>query len=145
MAAKLYSLPRSVVVLYDVGLFLLWISSVWRQNLGGFSDPEHPSPRPWYLTRSCMAASDGDSSACRVLQGAFAVSIALACCYAVRTLVLVSQHLVAGKNDQNGDYQQVGPVVEQGRGGVGAKEDSIYDMAVRESLSPVLAFFPETA
>ncbi|KAI8717332.1 hypothetical protein NCS52_00808500 [Fusarium sp. LHS14.1] len=71
---------------YDILLLSLWSLSLTNQASSDFSDPEHPSPTPWYLTRSCSVAWVKNQGSCRIAQASFAVSILAAVLYGSRLL-----------------------------------------------------------
>ncbi|KAK6192897.1 hypothetical protein LQW54_013016 [Pestalotiopsis sp. IQ-011] len=45
-------------ILYDLVMSGMWIYSVAAQSSPDFTDPTHPSPRPWYLERGCGGLQD---------------------------------------------------------------------------------------
>lgn len=62
---------------YDVLLSGLWYYSVSAQSSADMTDMKHPSPRPWYLGRSCGEAGGKYAYACTVSKISFDFSIAL--------------------------------------------------------------------
>ncbi|KAF4336841.1 hypothetical protein FBEOM_9300 [Fusarium beomiforme] len=124
-------LPRYINNIYDAILLLLWAMSIASQMSSDFSDPEHPSPHPWYLARGCSAAWDKT-------RGARLISEAL---------------LIAYERGQRHppkwpalDVEEVESIAgiymdddRESEAGINIKE-SRHSMA----LSPVLAFFPSS-
>ncbi|KAF4469555.1 hypothetical protein FALBO_3547 [Fusarium albosuccineum] len=150
--AHLNYLPRYVNALYDVLLLCLWAVSLSGQASGDLSDPEHPSPRPWYLTRGCSAAWDRNRGYCRIAQATFAVSIMATILYGGRLIreALVLAYQRGRKHERQWSAQDVDVDVES----IGDKYsdndgDTVGRLAVKgpdywqdQALSPVLAFFP---
>lgn len=66
-----FSLP----IMYDIVMSGMWIYSVAAQSSPDFTDPIHPSPRPWYLERGCGGLHDQYYKACVVTKTSFAFSI----------------------------------------------------------------------
>ncbi|KAL0936043.1 uncharacterized protein CTRU02_208258 [Colletotrichum truncatum] len=134
-------------MMYDALLGLLWIHSISSQASGDFTDPRHPSPHPWYLTRHCQNSAE---TACRVAQASFVVSVLAALFYSGRLIATAVASVRAYRTSRKNGYQLVsvnlksaeeedGPSLEDEM----AKERERY--LYREALSPVLAFFPEDA
>ncbi|KAL2683133.1 hypothetical protein Neosp_007600 [[Neocosmospora] mangrovei] len=140
-------LYRYISALYDVLLLSLWTLSLTNQTSGDFSDPEHPSPTPWYLTRSCSVAWDKNRGYCRIAQASFAVSILAAVLYGSR--LLREAMLVAYERGRKHEQQLSVQDFDQEMGNKYTDDD--HETAVgltvpKESwqdaaLSPVLAFF----
>ncbi|RSL68395.1 hypothetical protein CEP54_002822 [Fusarium duplospermum] len=145
-------LSRYISVIYDVVLLWLWSVSIANQSSGDLSDPKHPSPLPWYLTRSCSRAWEKNRGYCRIAQASFAVSILAAALYGARLLreALLVAYERGWKHGQVWSGQDADEEMGQEIG------DKYMDdeheaaealMVPRESwqdqaLSPVLAFFP---
>jgi len=63
-------------VIANVILVALWTVSVYGQAGPDYSDPEHPSPSAWYVTKSCSYASaSGNYGYCMQAKGSFAVTV----------------------------------------------------------------------
>ncbi|KAF7535821.1 hypothetical protein G7054_g5061 [Neopestalotiopsis clavispora] len=62
-------------IMYDVVMSGMWMYSVVAQSSPDFTDPTHPSPRPWYLERGCGGLQDKYYKACVVTVTSFAFSI----------------------------------------------------------------------
>ncbi|KAK2054400.1 hypothetical protein LY76DRAFT_522625 [Colletotrichum caudatum] len=138
-------MSRAVSLIYDALLIFFWLHSIDSQVSGDFSDPERPSPRPWYLTRRCR----GDvATACRVAQASFAISILAALFYGGRLLVTAAEAAKAYREHRRGVHRLVPMDLDlvnsqdwasrEAGSEIEAKRD-VY----RDYLSPVLAFFPE--
>lgn len=142
-------LPRYVNVLYDLLLFSLWTGSLAGQASGDYTDPKHPSPRPWYLTRGCGAAWEETRGWCRVSQASFGIIVVAACLYGGMLLRQVLQvacqrrrRSVSGWGDGEGQGYESIYVDEE------MEMDGSSSLMVEETydpgLSPVLAFFPSS-
>lgn len=59
---------------YSAILGLLWCYSVQSQSSSDFSDPEHPSLRPWYLERGCRDVTEPFRDACTFGKASFALA-----------------------------------------------------------------------
>lgn len=55
---------RWIDIGYSAILGSLWGFSVQSQSSGDFSDPGHPSIRPWYLERGCHSVTEPFRDAC---------------------------------------------------------------------------------
>jgi hypothetical protein len=141
-------LPRLAGILYDVILLLLWTYSIVAQVSGDLSDPEHPSPRPWYMTRGCQAGWETNRGICRATQASFAFSVMAVAVYCSR-LVIQAAELIqerVGRRHYRG-WQSL----ESGDGGgyndddheIYKEKEDTAQRAIEDALSPVLAFFPE--
>lgn len=53
----------------------LWMFCVNTQASSDLTDPQHLSPRPWYLERSCSGLSDQDANVCRHGKAAFVMAV----------------------------------------------------------------------
>ncbi|KAM0433292.1 hypothetical protein ACHAPT_004168 [Fusarium lateritium] len=141
-------LPRYVSALYDALLLCLWTVSLDSQASGDLSDPEHPSPRPWYLTRGCSAAWDRNQGYCRIAQASFAVSILAAVLYGVRLLreALLLAYQSGRRHEREWSIQDVDE--EMGDKYTDNERETAVGLTVQQeswqgqALSPVLAFFP---
>ncbi|KAM6525501.1 hypothetical protein FALCPG4_011040 [Fusarium falciforme] len=141
-------LSRYISAFYDLLLLWLWSLSLTNQASGDLSDPEHPSPRPWYLTRSCSFAWDKNRGYCRIAQASFAVSILAAVLYGARLLreALLMAYERGRKHEQQLSVQDFDEEMgnrytdneHQTAMGLTVQQESWQDQA----LSPVLAFFP---
>lgn len=134
--------------MYDSILIVLWLLNISSQMSGDFSDPKHPSLHPWYLTRSCEAASKETATACRVSQATFALAILMLLLYAGR-LALTSVHGIRTyhqRRERNG-YERISVKLDllddDGEPLRSSAEIERERYLCREALSPVLAFFPE--
>lgn len=148
--AHLDYLPGYATVLYDMLLAFLWIVSLAGQASGDFSDPDHPSAHPWYLTRGCADGWAGTRGFCHVAQASFAISMLAAMLYCGRLLreaMLVAYH--RGRTHERNwtavDVEDVEEANEEKYSDV--EQETGMRLAVREErydtgLSPVLAFFP---
>jgi hypothetical protein len=59
----------------NVVLIALWTVSIYGQAGPDYSDPQHPSPSAWYVTKSCSYASaSGYYGYCMQAKGAFAAT-----------------------------------------------------------------------
>ncbi|KPM44817.1 hypothetical protein AK830_g1751 [Neonectria ditissima] len=150
--AHLDYLPRYVNVLYDMLLASLWVVSLAGQASGDFSDLDHTSAHPWYLTRGCARSWEGVRVYCHVAQASYAVSILAAMLYIGRLLqeAILEAYRLGRKHERK--WTAVNTVEE-----LEDPEEKYWD-AHQESdttlrvtdewydtgLSPVLAFFPAT-
>ncbi|WQF89856.1 hypothetical protein CDEST_14870 [Colletotrichum destructivum] len=139
-------MSRTFSMIYDIILTFFWIQTLVYQASGDFSDPKHPSPHPWYLSRYCQRDI---ATACRVAQASFALSVlaALLCggrlvataaeavCFYYRTNREIRYRLVSMDPETMDEDDEASLEEEM------AKERERY--LYREALSPVLAFFPE--
>jgi hypothetical protein len=101
ITSRLDYLPRSVSIFYDMLCCCLWTFSVVGQSSADDSDPEHPSPRPWYLVRSCSYAHTQNQSFCRVAQASFAISMSAVVVYgsriALEAILITARNLGRGR------------------------------------------------
>lgn len=140
-------LPRYAKVMYDLLLSCLWIVSLTGQNSGDFSDPEHVSAHPWYLTRGCAASRDADRGSCGMAQAGFVVSILAVMLYGGR--LVLEALLAAYQHGRRKGREWVGESIAEEKYSDEEQEtvvglvvpDGWYD----QGLSPVLAFFPANA
>jgi hypothetical protein len=70
---------------YSVILCILWAACLKDQMSPDYSDAEHPSPRPWYLTRSCCEAQEDTTFACSAAQASFLITTLVVLVYGLRT------------------------------------------------------------
>ncbi|RMJ12296.1 hypothetical protein CDV36_008054 [Fusarium kuroshium] len=141
-------LYRYISVIYDVVLLCFWTMSLANQSSGDLSDPKHPSPLPWYLTRSCSVAWDKNRGYCRIAQASFAVSILAAVVYGARLMreALLVAYEIGWKHGQILSVQDVDE--EMGDKYMDDEHEIAVGLLVPRSswqdqaLSPVLAFFP---
>ncbi|KAG8673224.1 hypothetical protein FPOAC2_06661 [Fusarium poae] len=139
-------LPHHINIIYDMILLSLWATSLAGQTSGDFSDPKHPSPHPWYLTRGCSVSWDRTRGYCQTAQAGFAISAMAGILYGarlIREIVLVAY--ARGQQHRSKEFILNPYDVES--------TESLYtdgewvsseQKASRNSLvlSPVLAFFP---
>lgn len=143
-------LPRWVELVYSILLSSMWAMSISRQVSGDFSDPEHISHHPWYLTRSCGASWDENRGYCRVAQASFAVSIVAAIACICRLVVQAGQtiHTRRVSDEERNDNKDWEAGVDGRPGETDHLTPSELDIAAarlyEDALSPVLAFFPES-
>jgi hypothetical protein len=151
--------------LYSLLLCILWATSLQDQISPDYSDAQHPSSRPWYLTRSCSKAQKGTQFACHAAQLSFLITTVAVSVYCIRTLLdlaeaaralATARRLQRDKELQGrtiGDYSDkeldgncehyehdtaytYDPNDETPTGGRGPVD------IVNEAWSPVLAFYP---
>ncbi|KAK1999558.1 hypothetical protein LX36DRAFT_573984 [Colletotrichum falcatum] len=141
-------MSRAVSLIYDALLVFFWLHSIVSQASGDLSDPERPSPRPWYLTRRCR--DGGAATACRVAQASFAVSILAALYYSGRFLVAAAGAVRAYRDRASGGGCRLVPADLDLVNGEDWASQEAADLEIeakrdmyRDYLSPVLAFFPE--
>lgn len=72
-----HMLSSGIDMFYDAILSGLWIYGVAGQMSGDFTDPKHPSARPWYLLRGCSAICMQDRSYCSL--GKLSFGLAFLC------------------------------------------------------------------
>ncbi|KAK1970912.1 hypothetical protein LY78DRAFT_699688 [Colletotrichum sublineola] len=138
-------MSRAVSLIYDAFLIFFWLHSIESQASGDFSDPERPSPHPWYLTRRCR---NDVATACRVAQASFTISILAALFYGGRLLVTAAEAVKAYRKYRSGGYRLVPVDLDRMNGEDWASQEAGMESKrkqhmYRVSLSPVLAFFPE--
>ncbi|KAF5666511.1 hypothetical protein FHETE_6186 [Fusarium heterosporum] len=140
-------LPRYVNIIYDMILLGLWAVSIAGQTSGDLSDPEHPSPYPWYLTRECSVAWDKTRGYCNTAQAGFALSILAIALYSarlVREAILIAyergqRHRLEWPVQDGADsMERIYMDEEQNLVFKPTTYKDMQDLA----LSPVLAFFP---
>ncbi|KAJ4315504.1 hypothetical protein N0V84_008330 [Fusarium piperis] len=142
------SISRYISAFYDALLLCFWAMSLTNQASGDFSDPEHPSPRPWYLTHECSAAWQRNQGYCRIAQASFAVSVLAAVLYGVRLLreALLVAYDMGRKHEQRLSVRDVDE--EMGEKYTDNEHETAVCLTVQrgswqdQALSPVLAFFP---
>ncbi|KAH6990296.1 hypothetical protein EDB80DRAFT_882295 [Ilyonectria destructans] len=148
--AYLDYLPRYATILYDMLLAFLWIVSLAGQASGDFSDPDHPSVHPWYLTRGCADGWAGTRGFCHVAQASFAISMLAAMLYCGRLLreAMLVAYYRGRVHERKWTAVDVEDVEEANEGKYSdVDQETGMRLAVREErydtgLSPVLAFFP---
>lgn len=140
-------MSRTLSILYDSLLAFFWFRVLLCQTSGDFSDPRHPSPRPWYLMRKCPTDT---AAACYTAQASFAVSVLAALFYGGRFVAAAIEVAVVWIKDQETRHQFVAidsdPVDEENDlclEDATAREKERYRYLYEEALSPVLAFFPQ--
>lgn len=131
---RLGYLPKSVNILYDIILATLWVFSTVGQNSGDFSDPQHISEHPWYLTRGCSATRGPTKTYCQAARASFVVSVLAIVVYGTKVFV---EALAEAYNRGKAQDQEWNKVEEE-------YSDSEVDEEDWQSqaLSPVLAFYP---
>jgi hypothetical protein len=70
-----YQSTELVVAFYDILLSALWMLCISNQLSGDYSNPAHPSSRPWYLAMSCKVVDGPEANACTIAQASFATSV----------------------------------------------------------------------
>ncbi|KAK2038479.1 hypothetical protein LZ31DRAFT_559558 [Colletotrichum somersetense] len=136
---------RAVSLIYDAFLVFFWLHSIESQASGDFSNPERPSPRPWYLTRHCRG---NVATACRVAQASFAISILAALFYGGRLLATAAEAAKAYREYQRGVHRLVPMDADLMNSEDWASREAGSEIEAKRNvyrnyLSPVLAFFPE--
>ncbi|PTD06581.1 hypothetical protein FCULG_00006630 [Fusarium culmorum] len=144
--SRLRCLPHHINIIYDMILFSLWAIGLAGQTSSDFSDPKHPSPHPWYLTRGCSVSWDRTRGYCHTAQAGFAISIMAGILYGtrlIREIILVAyargqRHQTKGLVLNTDDVESAESLYSDG------EWESSEQKASRNSLvlSPVLAFFP---
>jgi len=62
-------------VLVNVVIVALWVVSIYGQAGPDYSDPTHPSPVAWYVSKSCSyAEASGNGHNCLLAKGTFATT-----------------------------------------------------------------------
>ncbi|QPC71459.1 hypothetical protein HYE68_002211 [Fusarium pseudograminearum] len=144
--SRLRCLPHHINIIYDMILFSLWAIGLAGQTSSDLSDPKHPSPHPWYLTRGCSVSWDRTRGYCHTAQAGFAISIMAGILYGtrlIREIVLVAyargqRHQSKGLVLNTDDIESSESFYSDG------EWESLEQKTSRNSLvlSPVLAFFP---
>ncbi|EGO52166.1 hypothetical protein NEUTE1DRAFT_132895 [Neurospora tetrasperma FGSC 2508] len=63
-------------LIVSLGLTVVYTVSVYGQAGPDYADPEHPSPVPWYIAKSCSVARPFNAEKnCQIAKGAFAATI----------------------------------------------------------------------
>ena len=78
-------LPLWVETTYDLLLIGLWAISVAGQASGDFSDANHVSYYPWYLTHSCRQSWVSTKAGFHIYQAIFMLSVTSITLYLYRT------------------------------------------------------------
>lgn len=140
-------MSRTISILYDSLLAFFWTRTLLCQTSGDFSDPRHPSSRPWYLMRKCPTDT---AAACYIAQASFAVSVLAALFYGGRFVAAAIEVAVVWIKDQETRHRFIAihpdPVDEENDiclEDAAAREKERYRYLYEEALSPVLAFFPK--
>ncbi|KAI5462870.1 hypothetical protein BGZ63DRAFT_412607 [Mariannaea sp. PMI_226] len=140
--AHLSYLPRYANILYDLLLASLWVASLAGQTSEDYSDPQHPSRYPWYLTHSCSESWAVNRSSCRLAQTSFIFSALSAIIYIGR-LVVEGLSIAYWRGREHSSRRVVldveGPVRYQDEEKISTSEET-WDRD-KGGLSPVLAFF----
>lgn len=138
---------RTISMLYDSLLAFFWTRILLCQTSGDFSDPRHPSSRPWYLMRKCPTDT---AAACYIAQASFAVSVLAALFYGGRFVAAAIEVAVVWIKDQETRHQFVAidpDAVDEENDlcleNATVREKERYRYLYEEALSPVLAFFPK--
>ncbi|KAK7414800.1 hypothetical protein QQX98_006402 [Neonectria punicea] len=146
-------LPCYVDVLYDMLLASLWVVSLAGQTSGDFTDPDHTSTHPWYLTRGCAASWEGIRVYCHVAQASCAVSVLAAVLYIGRLLreAMLEAYHRGRKHERKWTAVDTMDEIEdlEEEKYSDTQEEMNMNLRIREEwydsgLSPVLAFFPAT-
>lgn len=133
---------------YNLLSLSLWAIGIAQQISGDFSDPEHISHRPWYLSRDCSCSWEETRSFCRIAQASFAMSIlALTLCcgrlivQAGLTLYAYMKEQKLPKDEASWEHELDGRFCDTEH----LLPPERLDPApyYNDALSPVLAFFPE--
>lgn len=148
---------------YSAFLCLLWIASVRDQMSSDYSDADHPSARPWYLTRSCSEARDQTRFACVAAKSSLFIASTAVLFYGLDTLVEILQGMSVrmkegprSKVEDGERWTGTGrPFINEQRSNTsdGYDYDSHDEMqttrdrnrtydSIYEPWSPVLAFYP---
>ena len=140
VTGRLHYSPRFVEVLYDIMLGVLWTTCTIQQLSGDFTDLDHPSQHPWYLTKSCRVSWKRNRSFCRVSQASFVTSV-LAILFSTGHLILyvVRGFRRAGNNTQEMWEEEVEMKLDT----IGLRRATEIYSCHSQALSPILAFFPE--
>jgi len=65
-----------ISVIVNAIIVALWTVSVYGQAGPDYSDPAHPSPVAWYISKSCSyAAASGNTHNCLMAKGTFATTV----------------------------------------------------------------------
>jgi hypothetical protein len=140
-------MARAISIIYDGLLGFLWFRLLLSQASGDFSDPRHPSPRPWYLTRTCPTDT---ASACYIAQASLVISGLAALFYGGRFVSACIEEAVVWIKLKKSGSQCLSMKSSSGDEEDGlcpecaaATEKERYRHVYGEALSPVLAFFPD--
>ncbi|RGP77085.1 hypothetical protein FLONG3_4824 [Fusarium longipes] len=143
--SRLRYLSHYMNIVYDITLVSLWAMSLVGQTSGDFSDPKHPSPHPWYLTKGCSVSWDRTRGYCHIAQAGLAISVMAEALYSARILREIA--LVAyirGQQYRSKEFalnvENTDPMENYTDGECGRLEQKGSDNSL--VLSPVLAFFP---
>ncbi|CAG9977628.1 unnamed protein product [Clonostachys byssicola] len=141
-------LPRAASIVYDILLYSLWVWILVGQRSGDYSDSVHPSPYPWYLGRSCSESWSSTRLACHVAKANFALSIIAPLIYGCRLALeamIVTWERQCRKKDKDLQVLVNGELYTDGEEMDIIDEEQQARQIYEAALSPVLAFFPETA
>lgn len=140
-------MSRTISIIYDGILSFFWFRLLLSQASGDFSDPRHPSPRPWFLTRTCPTDT---AAACYIAQAGFAISILATVFYGGRLVAAAVKFAVLSFKAQEEGYRRVTTTpgfLDEEEGlcpeCAAALEKERYRYHYEQALSPVLAFFPD--
>ncbi|CAM1507438.1 Fc.00g070790.m01.CDS01 [Cosmosporella sp. VM-42] len=138
-------LPRYASIMYDVLLASFWSISLVGQSSGDFSDPDHASEHPWYLTQGCTSSWDRNRGYCRVAQASFVVSMLAVALYGGKVLFQLLE-LVCNRGKEHAERwsydHRAGEEKHSDLEREAERWLTVREPHVDEALSPVLAFFP---
>ena len=132
--------PWLAEVIYDLMLFVLWTTSILRQLSGDFSDPDHPSQHPWYLTHSCRASWEANRTFCGIAQASFVTSVLA---LLINSWRLVSDAVQAFRRARNNTWEKLEDDIETKLDSADLQPGTEFYDYRDEALSPILAFFVE--
>ncbi|POS71428.1 hypothetical protein DHEL01_v210176 [Diaporthe helianthi] len=97
-------MSRTISIIYDTILSFFWFRILLLQASGDYSDPRHPSPWPWYLTRTCPTDT---AATCYITQAGFAISVLATLFYGGRIIAAAIEIAVLSFKAQEGGYRRV--------------------------------------
>lgn len=146
---RLGFLPLWTGLMWDICLVGFWSLSIIGQASGDYSDPDHISHHPWYLTRSCTESWASTTGYCQVAQASFAMTILAAMFYLCRASLDIWDAITDRRNrdiDRESARWQCSNAQEKP-----FDVESVIELEYEdklgmntEALSPVLAFYPES-
>ncbi|KAH8179910.1 hypothetical protein LIA77_01429 [Sarocladium implicatum] len=146
--SSLNFLPLWIEMVWGICLVGLWSLSVVGQASGDYSDVDHISDHPWYLTHTCGDSWVSTRGYCQMAQASFVISVMAAIFYICRTILDVWAGMKSRR--ARDDYREVGgwsdDDFEEKYSDTETLLGSECDLGaapVKEALSPVLAFFPD--
>jgi hypothetical protein len=79
--------PPFLSAIVHTVITILYVVAISQQAGSDYTDPDHPSQFPWYLTKGCGdPVAPNLKSACQMAKGSFAVTVIMA--YVQRNLFL---------------------------------------------------------